>query len=268
MKVSVVTLFPDMFQAITEFGVTGRGCKQEMLSVQTVNPRDYTHDRHRTVDSRPYGGGPGMLMKVEPLSDAIAAAREMITTDGVRSKVIYLSPQGRKLDQQGVALLAKSPNMVLVCGRYEGIDERLIEAEVDEEWSLGDFVLSGGELAAMALIDSVARLQPGVLGHELSAEQDSFSDGLLDCPHYTRPETLNGVQVPDVLLSGNHEKIRRWRLKQSLMRTWARRPDLLEGRELNTEQKSILAEIIRELAEDECLEYDSSRETNVPSPNG
>ncbi len=251
MKIGVVTLFPEMFQAITDYGVTGRGCKQEKLSVQTINPRDYTHDRHRTVDDRPYGGGPGMLMKVEPLRAAIAAAREQVATDGIKPKVVYLSPQGRKLDQRGVEELALVPNMVLVCGRYEGIDERVIEAEVDEEWSLGDFILSGGELAAMVLIDSVARLQPGVLGHELSAEQDSFSDDLLDCPHYTRPEILDGVQVPDVLLSGNHEKIRQWRLKQSLMRTWLRRPDLLQDRESTNEEKKLLAEIIRELADDD-----------------
>ncbi|ROS05211.1 tRNA (guanine37-N(1)-) methyltransferase [Sinobacterium caligoides] len=251
MKIGVVTLFPEMFQAITDYGVTGRGCRQAALSVQTVNPRDFTHDRHRTVDDRPYGGGPGMLMKVEPLRAAIGAAREQVASEGVKPRVIYLSPQGRKLDQRGVEELAARPNMVLVCGRYEGIDERVIEAEVDEEWSLGDFILSGGELAAMALVDAVARLQPGVLGHELSAEQDSFSDGLLDCPHYTRPEVLEGVQVPDVLLSGNHEKIRQWRLKQSLTRTWLRRPELLAGRESTNEEKRLLAEILRELADDE-----------------
>ena len=213
MWLGVITLFPEMFRAVTDFGVTGRAVKSGLLEVQTWNPRDFTHDRHSTVDDRPYGGGPGMLMMVQPLRDAIHAAK---AAAGDGAKVIYLSPQGRKLDQRGVTELAKSDRMILVCGRYEGVDERIIQTEVDEEWSIGDYVLSGGELPAMTLIDSVARLVPGVLGKQASAEQDSFSDGLLDCPHYTRPEQLDGMDVPAVLLSGDHEKIRLWRLQQSL----------------------------------------------------
>ncbi len=243
MWVGVVSLFPEMFRAVTDFGVTGRAVRQGLLDVQCWNPREFTHDRHRTVDDRPYGGGPGMLMKVQPLRDAIRAAREAA---GPKARVIYLSPQGRRLDQQGVQELAARERLVLVAGRYEGIDERLVAAEVDEEWSLGDFVLSGGELPAMVLVDAVARLVPGVLGHQDSAEEDSFVDGLLDCPHYTRPEEIDGERVPDVLLSGNHAAIRRWRLKQQLGRTWQRRPDLLEQRELTQEQQGLLAEFIRE----------------------
>ncbi|MPY26820.1 tRNA (guanosine(37)-N1)-methyltransferase TrmD [Shewanella sp. YLB-07] len=241
MRLGVVTLFPEMFRAVTDFGVTGRAVKNGLLELQTWNPRDFTHDRHNTVDDRPYGGGPGMLMMVQPLRDAIHAAKAAI---GDSAKVIYLSPQGRKLTQQGVEELAKSDSLVLVCGRYEGIDERIIQTEVDEEWSIGDYVLSGGELPAMALIDSVSRLVPGVLGKKASAEQDSFSDGLLDCPHYTRPESLDGLDVPAVLLSGNHEHIRRWRLQQSLGRTLLRRPDLLENLALTDEQTKLLNEFV------------------------
>lgn len=243
MWFGVVSLFPEMFEAVTRYGVTGRAVRNELISVQCWNPRDFTHDRHRTVDDRPYGGGPGMLMKVQPLRDAINAARAA-AGDGAR--VIYLSPQGRRLDQTGVAELAQAQHLILVAGRYEGIDERLIQSEVDEEWSLGDFVLSGGELPAMVLIDAVSRLLPGVLGHSDSAVEDSFYEGLLDCPHYTRPEVLDGMQVPEVLLSGNHEQIRRWRLKQQLGRTWARRPELLEQIELDPEQHALLSEYIRE----------------------
>ncbi len=241
MWLGVVTLFPEMFRAITDFGVTGRAVKNGILQVQTWDPRDFTHDRHRTVDDRPYGGGPGMLMMVQPLRDAIRAAR---AEAGEGAKVIYLSPQGRKMTQSGVEQLATYERMVLVCGRYEGIDERIIEAEVDEEWSVGDYILSGGELPAMNLIDAVARLVPGVLGKAASAEQDSFSDGLLDCPHYTRPEVLDGQVVPEVLLSGNHELIRKWRLKQSLGRTWERRPELLNNLALTDEQATLLAEYV------------------------
>ncbi|GAA5192387.1 tRNA (guanosine(37)-N1)-methyltransferase TrmD [Ferrimonas gelatinilytica] len=241
MWLGVVTLFPEMFRAITDFGVTGRAVKNGILQVQMWDPRDFTHDRHRTVDDRPYGGGPGMLMMVQPLRDAIRAAR---AEAGEGAKVIYLSPQGRKMTQSGVEQLATYERMVLVCGRYEGIDERIIEAEVDEEWSVGDYVLSGGELPAMNLIDAVARLVPGVLGKAASAEQDSFSDGLLDCPHYTRPEVLDGQAVPEVLLSGNHELIRKWRLKQSLGRTWERRPELLNNLALTDEQATLLAEYV------------------------
>lgn len=243
MWFGVVSLFPEMFQAVTQYGVTGRAVNKGLLQVECWNPRDYTKDKHRTVDDRPYGGGPGMLMKVQPLQDAIVAAKQA-AGDGV--KVIYLSPQGRKLDQAGVLELVSRKKLVLVAGRYEGIDERLIDAGIDEEWSLGDYVLSGGELPAMTLIDAVARLVPGVLGHQDSATEDSFVEGLLDCPHYTRPEQINGVCVPEVLLSGNHELIRLWRLKQQLGRTWLRRPDLLERLELNTEQLRLLNEFIRE----------------------
>ncbi|MFS1423733.1 tRNA (guanosine(37)-N1)-methyltransferase TrmD [Shewanella sp. 10N.286.48.B5] len=244
MRLGVVTLFPEMFRAVTDFGVTGRAVKNGLLELQTWNPRDFTYDRHNTVDDRPYGGGPGMLMMVQPLRDAIHAAK---AAAGDGAKVIYLSPQGRKLDQQGVSELSKSTSLVLVCGRYEGVDERIIQSEIDEEWSIGDYVLSGGELPAMTLIDSVARLVPGVLGKQASAEQDSFSDGLLDCPHYTRPETLDGVGVPAVLLSGDHKKIRLWRLQQSLGRTFLRRPELFENLALTGEQKTLLAEFVKNL---------------------
>ncbi|MGI2021885.1 tRNA (guanosine(37)-N1)-methyltransferase TrmD [Shewanella glacialipiscicola] len=241
MWLGVITLFPEMFRAVTDFGVTGRAVKNGLLELHTWNPRDFTHDRHNTVDDRPYGGGPGMLMMVQPLRDAIHAAK---AAAGEGAKVIYLSPQGRKLDQQGVTELAQSSRLILVCGRYEGIDERIIQTEVDEEWSIGDYVLSGGELPAMTLIDSVSRLVPGVLGKQASAEQDSFSDGLLDCPHYTRPESLDGLDVPAVLLSGNHEQIRLWRLQQSLGRTLLRRPELLQNLALTDEQTTQLAQFV------------------------
>jgi tRNA (guanine37-N1)-methyltransferase len=241
--VGVVTLFPEMFDAITNQGVTGRAVKNGLIEFHSWNPRDFTTDKHRTVDDRPYGGGPGMLMMVEPLKRAIVAAK---AAAGKGAKVIYMSPQGRKLDQQGAAELAANEKLILVAGRYEGIDERIIESYVDEEWSIGDFILSGGELPAMTLIDAVARLVPGVLGHNQSAEQDSFSDGLLDCPHYTRPETLDGKSVPSVLLSGNHREIEKWRLKQQLGRTWLRRPDLLQNLALTEEQVRLLSEFQQE----------------------
>jgi len=241
--IGVITLFPEMFEAVTRHGVTGRAVRNGLLDVQCWNPREFTQDKHRTVDDRPYGGGPGMLMKVQPLRDAIQAAKQ---TAGGKARVIYLSPQGRRLDHAGVKELAAEERLILVAGRYEGIDERLVETEIDEEWSLGDFVLSGGELPAMVMIDAVSRLVPGVLGHQDSAAEDSFSDGLLDCPHYTRPEKLDDMSVPDVLLGGNHESIRRWRLKQQLGRTWKRRPELLEDLELNKEQQTLLNEFIRE----------------------
>ncbi|WP_088331945.1 tRNA (guanosine(37)-N1)-methyltransferase TrmD [Lacimicrobium sp. SS2-24] len=239
----VVSLFPPMFDNFTQQGVFGRAVKKGLLQVECFNPRDFTQDKHRTVDDRPYGGGPGMLMMVQPLTDAIHAAREAA---GTRPRVIYLSPQGKKLDQQGVKALSEQDSLILVAGRYEGIDERVIQAEVDEEWSIGDYVLSGGELPAMVLMDAIARFVPGVLGHEQSAEQDSFTDGLLDCPHYTRPENLDGRLVPDVLLSGNHEKIRQWRLKQMLGRTWQRRPELLNDLALTEEQERLLKEFLSE----------------------
>ncbi|WP_295871448.1 tRNA (guanosine(37)-N1)-methyltransferase TrmD [uncultured Zhongshania sp.] len=244
MDISVVSLFPEMFAAVSDYGVTGRAVQKGLLNISCCNPRDYTTDRHQTVDDRPYGGGPGMVMMTAPLEQAIHAAKASVAPGAT---VIYLSPQGRPLDQQGLVELAQRPSLVLLAGRYEGVDERLIEAEVDEEWSIGDYVLSGGELAAMVMIDGLSRLLPGVLGHHLSAEQDSFAEGLLDCPHYTRPEHYRDRAVPDVLLSGNHEAIRRWRLKQSLGRTWLRRRDLLQRVELSSEQNTLLAEFIREL---------------------
>jgi len=241
VKVGVVTLFPEMLKSLTDFGVVGRATRQGLLQVTGYNPRDFTQDKHRTVDDRPYGGGPGMLMKVQPLRDAIGQAK----TELGQPKVIYLSPQGRRLDQAGVVELAKQESLVLVAGRYEGIDERLIGTDIDEEWSLGDFVLSGGELAAMTFIDAVSRLLPGVLGHAESAQEDSFAQGLLDCPHYTRPEMVAGMPVPRVLLSGDHTAIARWRMQQQLGRTWQRRPDLLEQMTLTQEQEQSLAEFIR-----------------------
>jgi len=243
MHIAVVSLFPEMFSAVSDHGVTGRAVRQGQLELSHSNPRDYTTDRHRTVDDRPYGGGPGMLMKIEPLQQAIASARNVA---GSGAKVICLSPQGRRFDHARAMELAREPALVLIAGRYEGIDERLLEAEVDEELSIGDYVLSGGELAAMVVIDAVTRLLPGVLGHELSAQEDSYADGLLDCPHYTRPEVYQGRKVPEVLLGGNHEEIRRWRLKQALGRTQERRPDLLRGRAMTPEEEQLLAEYIRE----------------------
>jgi tRNA (guanine37-N1)-methyltransferase len=245
----VITLFPEMVGQITAQGVLGRAVKQGIIGLTCWNPRDFTHDRHRTVDDRPYGGGPGMLMKVQPLADAIEAAKAQA---GESARVIYLSPQGQRLDQQKISELAvtsakkETAALILIAGRYEGIDERLLEHYVDEEISIGDYVLSGGELAAIVLIDAIARMLPGVLGDEDSAQQDSFMQGLLDCPHYTRPEQINGVKVPEVLLSGDHKAIARWRLKQSLGRTWLRRPDLLDQLQLNEEQQTLLAEFQRE----------------------
>lgn len=243
LRIGVVTLFPQMFDALSCGGIASRAMQGGILQLDCWNPRDYAHDRHRTVDDRTYGGGPGMVMQVAPLRDAIRAAKKQA---GAKAKVLYLSPQGRRLDQAGAQELAGRESMVLVCGRYEGIDERLVSMEVDEEWSVGDYVLSGGEFAAMVLIDGVTRLLPGALGHEDSAAEDSFADGLLDHPHYTRPEEVEGLAVPDVLLTGNHGAVRRWRLKQSLGRTWLRRPDLLQGRELDEEQKMLLDEFVRE----------------------
>ncbi len=259
MQFGIISIFPEMFQALTEQGVTGRAVGKGLVSFDVWNPRDFTIDKHKTVDDRPYGGGPGMLMKVAPLEQAIAAAKAKL---GSQSKVIYLSPQGRKLDQAGAEELAKeystlgSSNeeskggLIFLSGRYEGVDERLLKAQVDQEWSIGDYVLSGGELAAMVMMDSIIRLLPGVLGHELSAVEDSFTDGLLDCPHYTRPENYKGQLVPQVLLSGNHAKIKQWRLKMALGRTWQRRPDLLEQRTLSDTEQVLLHEYMREVQGD------------------
>ncbi len=247
MHIGVVTLFPEMFDAVRCCGITRRALEQGLIALDTWNPRDWADDRHRTVDDRPYGGGPGMVMRVHPLYDTIVAAREAMGGRAVTT--VYLSPQGRRLDQAGVEHLAALPHLLLVAGRYEGVDERVIEATVDEEWSLGDYVLSGGELAAMVVIDAVTRLRPGALGHEDSAREDSFAGGFLDCPHYSRPEVALGRRVPGVLLEGNHGDIARWRLKQALGRTWRRRPDLLQGRVLDARQRMLLEEFIRE-AED------------------
>lgn len=242
MRFDVVSLFPEMIQETMQYGVTGRAVERGLVDLNTWNPRDYTQDVHRSVDDRPYGGGPGMVMLAQPLSEAIAAAKAAALPD---TPVMFLSPQGRCLDQDAARELARRPGMILVAGRYEGVDERLVDALVDEEWSIGDYVLSGGELGALVLIDAVTRLLPGVLGDAQSAQQDSFMDGLLDCPHYTRPVEYDGVAVPDVLRSGNHERIRRWRLQQALGRTWLRRPELLAGRELSDEETTLLEEFKR-----------------------
>ena len=247
MRISVVTLFPDMVSTIAGFGVVGRAIEQGLADLATLNPRDFAPDVHRTVDDRPYGGGPGMVMSCGPLGSAIDAARQ---TAPAGSPVVYLTPQGRVFDHAAAARLAAMDGFVLLAGRYEGIDERLIGTQVDEELSLGDFVLSGGEIAAMAVIDAVVRLIPGALGDEDSAAQDSFAAGLLDCPHYTRPEEVDGRRVPDVLLSGDHRRIARWRLQQSLVRTIERRPDLMQGRVLTDEEQQLLDEYRKETGED------------------
>lgn len=243
MRVDVVTLFPEMVETLVRFGITGRAVERGLLTVATWNPRDEAHDRHRTVDDRPYGGGPGMVMKVQPLRDALRRARQATPLPG---RTIYLSPQGRPLHQDGVRELAREARLILLAGRYEGVDERLIETEVDEEWSIGDYVLSGGELAALVMIDAVTRLLPGALNTSESAEQDSFMDGLLDCPHYTRPEDLDGQRVPPVLLSGDHAAIVRWRRREALGRTWLRRPELLALRALDAGEQALLDDFIHQ----------------------
>lgn len=228
MWCGVVTLFPDMFKALTDYGVVGRAVANRLLTVSLQNPRDFATDVHKTVDDRPYGGGPGMVMKVEPLRAAIQALRQQVGTSNVR--VIALTPQGKRITQQDLQqLVQEQTSVIFVAGRYEGIDERLYTLEVDEEWSIGDYVLSGGELPAMVVIDAMARLLPGVLGHAASAAQDSFVDGLLDYPHYTRPEVIENLAVPDVLLSGDHARIAKWRQEQRVARTRIRRPDLMPG---------------------------------------
>lgn len=256
MNIYIISLFPELIQQAAGYGVLGRAIKQQQLTLKCFNPRDYTEDKHRTVDDRPYGGGPGMLMKVEPLSRAILAAKAEAAEcgSGKQVKVVYLSPQGKLLEQSlFVETAAAIENLVLIAGRYEGIDERIIQSLVDEEWSIGDYVLSGGEFAALVVVDAVSRLLPGVLGDDESALQDSFMQGLLDYPHYTRPETIDGQSVPDVLLSGDHQAIQRWRLKQALGRTWLRRPDLLDAIKQDVsrwdeEKERLLAEFIAEQA--------------------
>jgi tRNA (guanine37-N1)-methyltransferase len=247
VRIEVVTLFPAMIRDAVTYGVTGRAIGAGLAEVDCVDPRDYATDVHRTVDDRPYGGGPGMVMRVEPLRTAVRAAMERAPQGALR---IYLSAQGRRFDQEAARRFATLPGLVLVAGRYEGVDERLLATEIDEEWSVGDYVLSGGEIPALALIDAVVRLLPGALGDERSAVEESFTRGLLDWPHYTRPEELDGMRVPEVLLSGNHRDIARWRLKQALGRTWRRRPELLERLSLSAEERSLLAEYQDEIAED------------------
>lgn len=232
MRFDVITLFPELIESVTASGVTGRAAKRGLIDLHCWNPRDYTEDVHRSVDDRPYGGGPGMVMKADCLLRAIRDAKSDVADLPGKSRVIYLSPQGKPLDQSTISQMAKrDDNLILLCGRYEGIDERVIELEVDEQWSLGDYVLSGGELGAMVMIDAMTRLLPGALGHTDSADQDSFSkanDGLLDCPHYTRPEIVEGLGIPAVLKSGDHKAIADWRRKQSLERTRRFRPDLYD----------------------------------------
>jgi tRNA (guanine37-N1)-methyltransferase len=241
IRFDVVTLFPEMFAAIAQSGITARALQAGLWRLQMWNPRDFTTDNYRTVDDRPYGGGPGMVMLAGPLEKALEAAR---AAGG--GKVVYLSPQGARLQQDKVMALSKEACLTLLCGRYEGVDERLLARRVDEELSLGDFVLSGGELAAMALIDACVRQLPGALGDERSALEESFAEGLLDCPHYTRPELYEGSRVPQVLLSGHHAEIRRWRLKQALGRTWLRRPELLQARGLSEDERKLLSEFQNE----------------------
>jgi tRNA (guanine37-N1)-methyltransferase len=250
MQVGLVTLFPGMFSALTEYGVTGRAIRNGQVNLKYWNPRDFTTDRHRTVDDRPYGGGPGMLMKTGPLTLAIQAAKSAATQGTLAPRVVYLSPQGKPLDQAKVVQLAQEPGLVLLCGRYEGVDERVLTTLIDEEISLGDFVLSGGELAAMALLDAVTRRLPGVLGDAESALQDSFEDGLLDHPQYTRPEVFEGLAVPDVLLSGDHARIAMWRAQERLKATWRKRPDIVQklqqGGALSREQQILLQDLLKQ----------------------
>ncbi len=251
MWFGVITLFPEMFKAISDFGMTGRAVKHNLLQLEMWNPRDFTEDNYRRVDERPYGGGPGMVMLIEPLAKAIVAAKARATSLGISAPVIYLSPQGQQFNEIATLELAQAQGFILLCGRYEGVDERLLAQYVDAEWSIGDYVLSGGELPAMVLIDAISRRIDGVLGDKQSAEQDSFVSGLLDCPHYTRPEMYQGMAVPDVLLSGNHALIQRWRWQESLRRTLIRRPDLLASATLNAEQRRLLTQIKHELSNDD-----------------
>ncbi|HWU82841.1 MAG TPA: tRNA (guanosine(37)-N1)-methyltransferase TrmD [Methylophilaceae bacterium] len=247
MQFDVVTLFPQMFDAVSQSGITARALEKQLYRLAFWNPRDFTTDNYKTVDDRPYGGGPGMVMLAEPLEKAIEAAKQRQMQVGVeRPRVIHLSPAGRPLTHEAVMQLVAEPGLILLASRYEGVDERLLASVVDEEYSIGDYVLSGGELPAMVLIDAIVRQLPGALGDADSAAEDSFVDGLLDCPHYTRPEEYKGVKVPEVLMSGNHAKIKQWRLKMSLQRTRTRRPDLLAVRSLSKEESRLLAELEQE----------------------
>jgi tRNA (guanine37-N1)-methyltransferase len=242
VKFVIVTLFPEMFTALN-YGITGRAIKKKLITLKYYNPRDFSKDKHRHVDDKPYGGGPGMVMLAQPLYDAIEKAKIFCRS---KTKVIYLTPQGQLLDQTKAKLLAREKNLILLAGRYEGIDERVIETKVDEELSIGNYVLSGGELAAMVMIDAIVRLLPGALGDEDSAKQDSFMQSLLDYPQYTKPKIFNGQKVPNVLLSGNHKRIAYWRLKQALGRTYLRRPNLLKKRHLTKDEENLLSEFINE----------------------
>jgi len=246
MRFDVITLFPELVNSLTASGVIGRAAGQDLINLTCWNPRDYTNDRHQTVDDRSYGGGPGMVMKVEPLRDTVRDIKQQTAFNAETGRVIYLSPQGKRLDQAAVKKLATYSQLIFVAGRYEGIDERFIETEIDEEWSLGDYVLSGGELPAMVMIDAIARMIPGVLGDDESAVQDSFMNQLLDHPHYTRPEVIDNLKVPDVLKSGDHQKIEQWRRKQALGRTWLRRPDLLNDLSLSDADQLLLDQYIAE----------------------
>lgn len=243
MWFGVISLFPEMFSTVCNSGVTSRAVKRGLIEVNVWNPRDFTLDKYQTVDDKPYGGGPGMLMKVQPLRDAISAARQR-APEG--TKVVYMSPQGERLSHSLVTRFHNWGSLILIAGRYEGIDERILQKEVDLEVSIGDYVLSGGEIPAMCVIDAVSRMVPGVLGDIRNAHEDSFADGLLHFPQYTRPEVIDGMEVPEVLMSGNHEKIRRWRLQQALARTYERRPDLLQSRLLNREEQKLLDEYLEQ----------------------
>lgn len=240
MQIEVISLFPEMFSALSDYGVTGRAKQRGLYDLHLVNPRQFTNDAHHTVDDRPYGGGPGMVMLAEPLSAAIAAAKAKMQAQGIKSVVVHLSPRGTPLTHAKVMQFAAQPGLILLASRYEGVDQRVLDTLVDEEISIGDYVLSGGELPAMVLLDAVIRQLPGALGDADSAQEDSFVNGLLDYPHYTRPELFAGLKVPDVLLSGHHEKIRQWRLKQSLLLTRAKRPELLANRPLTKEEARLL----------------------------
>jgi len=243
MKFFIISLFPEMFRAISDYGIIARAVKNQKITLHFKNPRDFTEDNYRTIDDRPYGGGPGMVMKVEPLRRAIHAARNEAPAN---TRCVYLSPQGQQFKQTNVKKFASEEAIILLCGRYEGIDQRIIENDVDECWSIGDYVVSGGELPAMIIIDSISRLLPGVLGDDESSVRESFSESLLDCPHYTRPEIIDGQKVPLVLLSGNHADIERWRKKQQLGQTWLLRPDLLNEIDLNEKECILLEEFKKE----------------------
>ncbi|CAL4043483.1 tRNA (guanosine(37)-N1)-methyltransferase TrmD [Buchnera aphidicola] len=239
MHFNIISIFPKMFDAIIKYGIVSRAIKKNIISIKIWNPRDYTYDKYHTIDDRPYGGGSGMLMKAEPLLIAIEHAKK---TTQINTKIIYLSPQGKPLNQKSVSKLSKISNFILICGRYKGIDERVIHSSVDEEWSIGDYITTGGELPAMIFIDTLSRLIPNLIGKKIYIEEDSFCNGLLDCPQYTRPNFIKGIPVPKILLSGHHLKIKKWKLKQSLGATWLKRPDLLKVIKLSEEQKTLLSE--------------------------